>query len=82
MDSLAANPLHLRPCLGFYCLQLLLFSNLFWSDVFCKIMFLGNKSTWISEIWYDRTVLALKILPQEWYMVIIQFPNNKETCGV
>ena len=33
MDPLAANPLHLKPCLGFYCLQLLLFSNLFWSDV-------------------------------------------------
>ena len=33
MDSLAANPLHLRPCLGFYRLQLLLFSNVFWSDV-------------------------------------------------
>ena len=30
---MAANPLYLRPCLGFYCLQLVLFSNLFWSDV-------------------------------------------------
>ena len=30
---LLTDPLHLRPCFGFYCLQLVLFSNLFWSDV-------------------------------------------------
>ena len=53
MDPLAANPLHFKPCLGFYCLQLmLLFSNFFFffePATSGKMKFLsGNKSTWIT----------------------------------
>ena len=52
MDPLAANPLHFKPCLGFYCLQLhaafLKLVFFFEPATSGKMKFLGNKSTWIT----------------------------------
>ena len=69
----------------------MLFSNVFWSDVWqddfswkqIDMDYLGNtdkqtKGTLARSL--DQ-VLALKILPQDLYMVI-QFPNNEEICSV
>ena len=70
MDPLAANPLHLiKPCLGFYCLQLhaaflkLVFFFLSrrplarWSFSWKQIYmdYLENTDKVTSEIWQDRT---------------------------
>ena len=65
MKLLVANPLQFRPCFGFHCLQLVLLSNLFLSDVWQDEISwkqidmdypLGNTNKQTIEIRHDRTI--------------------------
>ena len=64
MEPLVANPLQFRPCFGFHCLQLVLLSNLFLSDVWqddiswkqIDMDYLGNTDKQTIEIRHDRTI--------------------------